>query len=69
LLADPLPLLDFDEDGVPDFLDSDEATGGEDGGSSGGCSIASAGATPSVPLYLLLPVFVVIRRLWSGCGS
>jgi hypothetical protein len=29
-----------------------------------GCSMASVGVTPSVPLYLLIPVIVAIRRLW-----
>ncbi len=30
-----------------------------------GCSMAPVGVTPSVPLYLLIPVIVAIRRLWS----
>lgn len=55
--GDPLPLFDIDGDGVPDFQDSTQSTGG------GGCSVASVGSTSSLPLYLLLPVFVVIRRL------
>ena len=67
--GEPLPLLDLDEDGVPDFQDSNQATGGEGGGGSGGCSIASAGATPSIPLYLLLLVLVVMRRLWRRYGN
>jgi DNA-binding beta-propeller fold protein YncE len=28
------------------------------------CSMASLGSTPSVPLYLLFPVFILIRKLW-----
>jgi len=67
--GEPLPLLDLDEDGVPDFQDSNQATGGEGGGGSGGCSIASAGATPSIPLYLLLLVLVVMRRMWRRYGN
>jgi DNA-binding beta-propeller fold protein YncE len=67
--GEPLPLLDLDEDGVPDFLDSNQATGGEGGGGGGGCSIASVGPTSSLPLYLLLPVFVIMRRLWRRYGN
>ncbi len=36
------------------------------GGGSGGCSLASAGATPSITLYLLLPVPVLFRRRIGG---
>ncbi|OGP74429.1 MAG: hypothetical protein A2W09_00690 [Deltaproteobacteria bacterium RBG_16_50_11] len=38
---------------------------GSDGGvSSSGCSIARSSTPTSIPLYLLVPVFVVMRRLW-----
>ena len=37
--------------------------GGEGGGGEGGCSIAAAGTAPSIPLYLLIPVFIVMRRI------
>ena len=60
--GEPLPLLDLDSDGVPDFLDSDQAT--EGGG--GGCTLASVNHTPSIPLYLLLPIVILSRRLWRG---
>src|SRR3972149_6699925 len=46
---------DQDGDGIGDACDSDGK----------GCSVASAGSTPSIPLYLLIPVFIVIRRLWK----
>lgn len=46
---------DSDNDGIPDIL---ESQGG------GGCSIASVGVKPSIPLYLLIPIFIVIRRVW-----
>jgi len=40
---------------------------GSDGGvSSSGCSIARSSTPTSIPLYLLIPVFIVIRRLWKG---
>ncbi|MCI0454162.1 MAG: 6-bladed beta-propeller [Candidatus Dadabacteria bacterium] len=56
----PLPLLDLDGDGVPDFRDSNQNTG-----TGGGCSVAPMGKTSTLPLlYLLIPVFVLVRRLW-----
>ena len=40
---------------------------GSDGGvSSSGCSIARSSTPTSIPLYLLIPVFIVMRRLWKG---
>ena len=33
-------------------------------GNGGGCSIAAAGTTPAIPLYLLVPVLVLVRRMW-----
>jgi uncharacterized repeat protein (TIGR01451 family) len=33
-------------------------------GDNNNCSIAPAGASPSVPLYLFIPLFIVIRRFW-----
>jgi hypothetical protein len=39
--------------------------GGSGGNATGGgCSIASAGATPSIPLYLIIPSLILIARLW-----
>jgi len=29
-----------------------------------GCSIAPVGASPSIPLYLFIPILIVIRRFW-----
>jgi uncharacterized repeat protein (TIGR01451 family) len=33
-------------------------------GDNNNCSIAPVGASPSVPLYLFIPLFIVIRRFW-----
>jgi len=33
-------------------------------GDNNGCSIAPVGASPSIPLYLFIPLFIVIRRFW-----
>ena len=33
-------------------------------GDNNSCSIATAGASPSIPLYLFIPLFIVIRRFW-----
>jgi len=52
-----LPVPDSDGDGVPDFLDASDTSGS-------GCSIALAGASLSIPLFLVIPVFIVIRRVW-----
>ena len=56
--GDPLPMTDTDADGVPDHLDASD-TGGS------GCSVASASATPSIPLFLLIPVLIVIKKVWQ----
>jgi len=53
----PLPVPDSDGDGIPNFLDPSDTSGG-------GCSIVSAGATLSIPLFLVIPFFIVIRRVW-----
>ncbi len=52
----PLPLTDKDGDGIPDHLDT--TSGG------GGCSVASINTTRSMPLYLLIPSLIAIRRVW-----
>lgn len=58
--GDPLAFMDSDGDGIFDHLDSSDATGGV----SGGCSIASVGSTTtSLALYLLIPVFILFRRV------
>lgn len=57
--GEPLHLRDTDGDGIPDHLDASSNTSGS------GCSIALAGATPLIPLYLLIPVFILIRRVWE----
>ncbi|HLE26306.1 MAG TPA: hypothetical protein VI935_11780, partial [Thermodesulfobacteriota bacterium] len=59
----PLQLRDSDRDGVPNFLDPSDTSG------SSGCSVASAGSTPSIPLYLLIPVFIAIKNAWQRCRS
>jgi len=56
--GEPLPLRDSDGDGVPNHLDASD-TGGS------GCSVASASATPSIPLFLLIPVLIVIKKVWQ----
>ena len=33
-------------------------------GDNNNCSIAPVGASPSIPLYLFIPLFIVIRRFW-----
>lgn len=53
--GDPLPILDLNSNGTPDFL---EAQGG--GGS--GCALSPAGRAPSFPLYLLIPAFILVGR-------
>ena len=35
----------------------------EDGGNGGGCTLAPAGASNSIPLYLFIPVLILIRRI------
>ena len=55
--GEPLPLRDTDGDGTPNFLDASDTSGS-------GCSIVSAGATLSIPLFLVIPFFIVIRRVW-----
>jgi len=57
----PVEFLDSDGDGIFDHLDSNDNT--PQGG--GGCSIALTGVKPSIPVYLLIPVFIVIRRVWG----
>jgi hypothetical protein len=57
----PLEFLDSDGDGIFDHLDVNDNTG--QGG--GGCSIAATGAKTSMPLYLLIPLFIAIRRAWG----
>jgi hypothetical protein len=50
---------DTNQDGIGDACEGMNL--GAEGG--GGCSIASIGSAPSIPLYLLAPVFIVITRL------
>jgi hypothetical protein len=61
--GEPLPLEDRDGDGVADFQDSDQGTGG------GSCSIAPAGSAKSFPIYLLLPLLIVLRKIWRRSNS
>lgn len=53
----PLEEQDADNDGIPNQLDVS-------GGGSGNCSLAPAGATSgSLPLYLLIPALILVRRI------
>jgi len=54
----PLPILDLNSNGVPDHLEA------ESNGGSNSCSLAEPGASPSIPLYLLIPAFILINRFW-----
>ncbi|MBI2485914.1 MAG: hypothetical protein HYW01_02950 [Deltaproteobacteria bacterium] len=49
-------------------MGADEFIGGA-GGGGGGCSIAQSSAPVSIPLYLLIPVFVVMTRVWRRYRS
>ncbi len=50
--------MDTDQDGLGDACARmDSGVGG------GGCSVASVGTTSSIPLYLLIPVFILFRRV------
>ena len=40
------------------------ATADSESDSGGGCSVAKAGAAPSLPIYLLIPVFLLVLRLF-----
>src|SRR3990172_7315794 len=61
--------VDGDEDGnfLPD-IGADEFIPGlvppPSGEGGGGCYIVQSGAPKSIPLYLLIPVCVLLRRLW-----
>ena len=37
---------------------------GQSSGRNNSCALAAAGASPSIPLYLLIPAFILINRLW-----
>ena len=41
-----------------------ESPMGGGGSSSDSCALASPGAAPSIPLYLLIPAFILISRFW-----
>jgi hypothetical protein len=54
--------MDTDQDGLGDACARmDSGVGG------GGCSVASVGTTSSIPLYLLIPVFILFRRVLRKC--
>src|SRR3989337_1208938 len=63
--------VDTDNDGTPDFLDLDSDNDGvpDSAEGGGGCSVASINTTTSIPLYLLIPAFIVIRRVWRRYRS
>ena len=54
------------ERGITPQCDINDTLCGEEsaGGGSSGCSVASIGTKPSLPLYLLIPAIIFIRRLW-----
>lgn len=63
---DPQNPVDTDSDGTPDYKDTDSDNDGVPDGfvfGGGGCSISPAGASASFPLYLLIPILIVMRRL------
>ena len=49
--------MDTNQDGIGDACERMNL-----GAGGGGCSVASIGSAPSIPLYLLAPVFIVISR-------
>ena len=63
---DPGNPVDTDGDGTPDYKDTDSDNDGVPDGAvfkGGGCSLTSAGGPTSVPLYLLLPALLLVRRI------
>jgi hypothetical protein len=58
----PCALLDLDEDGLFDHLDAEDNRGND----SSSCAILPIRASnTSFPIYLLIPVFILIARLWK----
>ena len=56
--------VDGDGDGITPDMGADEFIPTVDrGGDGGGCSLAQSATPTSIPLYLLIPAFVVVRRL------
>jgi hypothetical protein len=60
---------DLINDAIASFLGGESyefvvinVTGG--GGGGGGCTVAPAGSTGALPLYLFIPVFIVISIFW-----
>jgi uncharacterized repeat protein (TIGR01451 family) len=60
---------DLINDAIASFLGGENSdfvvinvTGG--GGGGGGCSVAAAGSTGALPLYLLIPVLIAARMIW-----
>ncbi len=63
---DPQNPVDTDGDGTPDYKDTDSDNDGvpdEFESRGGGCSISPEGGSTSFPLYLLIPILIVMRRL------
>lgn len=50
-------------DGLGD-PDPDPDPMGQSSGRNNSCSLAAPGASPSFPLYLLIPAFILINRFW-----
>jgi len=47
-----------------DLLADPESPMGRGRSSSNSCALAGPGAAPSIPLYLLIPAFILISRFW-----
>ena len=57
----PCALLETDGDGIFNHLDNNDTTS-----QGGGCSVAPVGSSVSTLIYLMVPFFILIRRLWRG---
>jgi hypothetical protein len=60
----PCALLDTDGDGIFDHLDSVDSTS-----QGGGCSVAPVGSSVSTLIYPMVPILILIRRLWCARGQ
>lgn len=57
-----------DNDGLSAIdIASVEVIAPSNGGDGIGCSIAQTSTSISIPIYILLPIFVVIMRVWKYC--
>ncbi|MDA2920842.1 hypothetical protein MYX76_15360 [Desulfobacterota bacterium AH_259_B03_O07] len=59
-------VADTFNDRIQVFTGDEVMLDGTDGTiSGGGCSVASVGSAHVFPLYLLLPVLIILRRVWK----